>query len=166
MLKTLLLTTFISIGAATVAQKTIENPSFSATTSDYVTITHVELQDTATVIDFEVEYFPGWWIQVSSDKTYIQNSQGGEKLFVNSAEGIELNEKHWTPDNGKNVYTLFFHRWTAQFNPLISRRKTGRYLTLNLSPKRGNHLSRMNYKETGCAPMEATNGCTAFAMIK
>ncbi|MFW5645558.1 MAG: hypothetical protein ACOCZL_06560, partial [Bacteroidota bacterium] len=90
------------------SQKIIENPKFSATTAPYVKITRIELQDTSTVLDFEVDYFPGWWIQVSSSETSIQNSKGGNKLYVTSAEGIELDKKVNTPKNGKNIYTLYF----------------------------------------------------------
>ncbi len=90
------------------SQKIIENPKFSATTAPYVKITRIELQDTTTVLDFEVEYFPGWWIQVSSSETYIQNSEGGDKHYVTRAEGIELDKRVNTPENGKNIYTLYF----------------------------------------------------------
>jgi hypothetical protein len=108
MRKILILTTLALIGLSSFGQKIIEDPYFSATTANYVKITKIELQDTVTKIDFEVKYFPKWWISISSDKTYIQNSKGGEKLFVKSAEGIILNEKHWTPEDGINIYTLYF----------------------------------------------------------
>jgi thiol-disulfide isomerase/thioredoxin len=108
-MKKISMLTFIAlIGLNVFAQKTIVNPKFSATTANYVKITKIELLDTATVIDFEVTYFPKWWINISSDKTYIQNSNGGEKLYVKSADGIILNEKHWTPESGINNYTLYF----------------------------------------------------------
>lgn len=90
------------------SQKIIENPKFSATTAPYVKITRIELQDTTTVLDFDVEYFPGWWIQVSSTETYIQNSEGGDKHYVTRAKGIELDKRVNTPENGKNIYTLYF----------------------------------------------------------
>lgn len=108
MKKNLILITLILISQSLFAQKTIENPNFGATTANYVKIIKIELQDTVTKIDFKVKYFPKWWISISSDKTYIQNSNGGKKLFVKSAEGIILNEKHWTPESGINVYTLYF----------------------------------------------------------
>ncbi|MFY0715355.1 TlpA family protein disulfide reductase [Seonamhaeicola sp. NFXS20] len=108
MRKILILTTLALIGLSSFGQKIIENPDFSATTANYVKITKIELQDTVTKIDFEVKYFPKWWIKISSDKTYIQNSKGGEKLFVKSAKGIILNKKHNTPESGINLYTLYF----------------------------------------------------------
>jgi hypothetical protein len=74
-MKKISMLTFIAlIGLNVFAQKTIVNPKFSATSANYVKITKIELLDTATVIDFEVTYFPKWWINISTDKTYIQNS--------------------------------------------------------------------------------------------
>lgn len=89
-------------------QKTIKNPRFSATTAEFVKITKIELQDTVTIIDFEVTFIPKWWIMVSTNDTYIQDSNGGEKYYVKSADGIVLNERKWTPEDGVNVYTLYF----------------------------------------------------------
>lgn len=108
MKKTLLFIASMCLSLSSFTQKIVENPVFSATTASYVKITKIELQDTITKIDFEVEYFPNWWINVSSDETYIQNSTGGEKLYVTRAEGIKLNERHWTPESGINNYTLYF----------------------------------------------------------
>lgn len=90
------------------SQKIIENPSFSASTHSYVKIKNIELLDSVTIIDFEVTFRPNQWIRVLKNKTYIQDSKGGEKLYVKRANGIELNEKHWTPENGVNNYTLYF----------------------------------------------------------
>lgn len=108
-MKKLLLTTALTLTSIYLsAQAVIENPRFSATTASYVKIKKIELRDTTTKIDFEVVYTPNWWISVSSDETYIQNSKGGEKLYVKRAEGIKLNEQHWTPESGVNAYTLYF----------------------------------------------------------
>ncbi len=108
MKKQLLFLSFSIICSTVFSQKIITNPKFSATTAPNVNITRIELQDTATVFDFEVDFFPGWWIKVSSAETCIQSSKGGEKLYVTKAEGIEMDTKHRTPKNGKNLYTLYF----------------------------------------------------------
>jgi thiol-disulfide isomerase/thioredoxin len=89
------------------AQRVIENPNFKGTTASYIKILKIELTDTATAIDFRVHFSPNMWIRVPSD-TYIQNSAGGDKLFVRSAKGIKINEEHFTPENGVNEYTLYF----------------------------------------------------------
>lgn len=90
------------------SQKSVISPKFSATTASYVNITGIELNDTITALNFEVDYFPGWWINVSSDKTFIRESKGGKKLYVKRSEGITLNKNHNTPASGKNIYTLYF----------------------------------------------------------
>lgn len=108
MKKLLLLVSFTLISLSLFAQTVIENPRYAATTANYVKITKIELQDTLTKIDFEVSYFPNWWIRVSSSETYIQNSNGGDKYYVKRAEGIKLDENHWTPESGMNKYTLYF----------------------------------------------------------
>lgn len=108
MKKLLLLFSLTLIGLSLFAQTIVENPRFAATTVSYVKITKIELHDSLTKIDFETTYFPNWWIRVSSEDTYIQNSEGGEKLYVTRAEGIKLNEEHWTPESGMNKYTLYF----------------------------------------------------------
>ncbi len=108
MKKVLFIIPFFLLNLSIFSQKIITSPKFSATTSNFVKITRIELQDTLTKIDFEVDYFPNWGIIINSKETYIQNSNGGEKLYVKGAEGIKLNEMHKTPENGKNVYSLYF----------------------------------------------------------
>lgn len=107
-MKKLIVTTLLScIFLFTHAQKVIEWPEFKGTTASYLKILKIELHDTATLIDFRVRYVPGYWIQVSDD-TWIQDSEGGEKLFVKNGKGIKINEQHITPENGLNEYTLIF----------------------------------------------------------
>jgi thiol-disulfide isomerase/thioredoxin len=107
-MKTLILISILFILAHSLsAQKVIERPAFKGTTASYIKILKIELQDTATVIDFRVHYGPGLWIRVPNE-TWITDSNGGEKLFVKSAKGIKINEEHFTPENGVNDYTLYF----------------------------------------------------------
>lgn len=90
------------------SQKIIDHPNFSSTTAPNVNISRIELSDTATVLNFEVTYFPYWWIHIDSAKTFIQDSHGGEKLYVKRSEGIALNKNKDTPESGKNIYRLIF----------------------------------------------------------
>ncbi len=108
MKKPLFLSIALLISLASFSQTVIENPEFSATTAQMVNMSRIELQDTVTVVDFEVNYFPDYWISISSKDTYLQNSRGGEKLFVKRAKGIKLDERHFTPESGKIHYTLYF----------------------------------------------------------
>ncbi len=93
-----------SLGAQ---KKVIENPSFKGTTASYIKVLKVELSDTATAIDFRVHYTPNMWIRVPKE-TWIQDSKGGEKLYVKSAKGIIIDTEHFTPESGVNDYTLYF----------------------------------------------------------
>jgi len=88
--------------------KIIEDPADGGSTAPYVKITKLELRDTTTILHFKVNYRPGWWIQVNADKTHIQNSEGGESLYVLKADGITLNKKHWMDETGSHNYTLYF----------------------------------------------------------
>ena len=89
------------------AQKVIEWPEFKGTTAPFIKILKIELHDTATVMDLRVHFAPNNWIRVP-EETWIQDSKGGEKLYVKHAKGIKINEKHFTPENGLNEYTLYF----------------------------------------------------------
>ncbi len=107
------------LGIQAYPQRIIDHPRFAATTSPNVQITKIELSDTAAVLYFEVSYFPKLSIRVSSDKTYIQNSKGGDQLYVKRADGIELNKWIKINETGKHSYKLFFpplNRETVLFN--------------------------------------------------
>ena len=106
-MRKIILFTSLCFFVFSVYAQTIEWPVFKGTTASYIKILKIELTDTATVMDFRVHFSPNMWIRVPSD-TYIQNSAGGDKLFVRSAKGIKINEEHFTPENGINEYTLYF----------------------------------------------------------
>lgn len=89
------------------AQKIIEWPEFKGTTAPYIKILKIELHDTATIMDFRVHFAPDNWIRIPKE-TWIQDSNGGEKLYVKSAKGIEIDTEHFTPESGINEYTLYF----------------------------------------------------------
>ena len=89
------------------SQKTIDNPKFSTATTPYVKITEIELYDTVTVLNLEITRYPKMSGKVASDKTYIQDSKGGNKLFVKHA-CIAQSKYQNPPEPGKNFYTLYF----------------------------------------------------------
>lgn len=107
MKKVMLLTLLVLSVCQGFAQKTIEWPVFKGSNCNYVKILKIELSDTATVMDFRIHFTPNMWIKIP-DETYIQNSAGGDKLFVRSAKGIKINEEHFTPENGINEFTVYF----------------------------------------------------------
>ena len=88
------------------SQKIIDNPKHGMSTLPG-NITKIELSDTATMLHFHVKYKPGRWISIPK-KTFIQDVNGGEKLFVTKTEGIPLGEKYTIPESGEVSYKLFF----------------------------------------------------------
>ena len=107
-MKKAFLFTFASFfSLVSMSQIVIEHPQFSATTVENVQITKITLYDTVTAVAFKANYIPHHGFQGPTEDTYIQVSQGGEKLFVKWAKGIVLNQ-HITAESGKNTYTLFF----------------------------------------------------------
>ena len=147
MIKVLSLAILILLSLPIFSQRVIENPKFSATTANFVKITRIELQDTATRIDFEVEYFPNWWIIISSTESYIQNSQGGDKLLITGAEGIKLDERHKTPPSGKNIYTLYFPPIDPSVGSIDYLESSWKIFDIELSPKE--HFSLIPEKLQG-----------------
>lgn len=97
----------ISCSLAHAAKRTISNPKFSASSSDNVQITRIEVDDLETVIYLSVRQPEGSDVLVSP-KTYIQSSDGGEKLFVTRSEGITLNESQAIPKSQQLSFVLHF----------------------------------------------------------
>lgn len=95
------------IGLSSYAQKIINNPKFHAATADNVSITRIELQDTCTILHFTVMEPPGGSFNIPPE-SYIQPSDGGEKLQVLRAVGANLGESVSVSETGKVSYKLFF----------------------------------------------------------
>ncbi len=89
------------------AQKVIEKPPYLAASSNSLVITRVELRDTCTILDCTVRQPGGQWISIPAE-TYIEPSVGGERLYVKSAEGVELIKQVPMPKEGVISYRLFF----------------------------------------------------------
>ncbi|WP_303921051.1 TlpA disulfide reductase family protein [Draconibacterium sediminis] len=96
----------ILIVCTSFAQKIVTNPDVGFSTSSNVSIKKLEINDTATILDFRTEYTPGNWIFIPKE-SYIQ-PVGGEKLFLSSAKGIPVGEQYIMPDSGVVHYQLVF----------------------------------------------------------
>ena len=101
-----LLALFFGITGA-FAQRIVENPKYTARNSPTVDIAKIELRDTATVIYCDVTFPSKWWIKLPST-TYIQSTDGSEKLSITHSEGIKMEEEFWMPESGKTSYVLYF----------------------------------------------------------
>jgi len=89
------------------SQTVINNPKTGFSTSGNVNLTKIEVSDTATILSFRTYSRPGDWISIP-DKTYIQDTNGTEKMYIKSAEGIKVNEQYIMPESGNVTYRLFF----------------------------------------------------------
>ncbi|TNJ42574.1 TlpA family protein disulfide reductase [Tamlana fucoidanivorans] len=87
-------------------QKSIDNPECGLNGIPG-TITKIELNDSNTVLHFHIKVKPGIWISVPK-KSFIQDVNNGEKLFVTKAEGIEIGVKHTMDESGEVTYALYF----------------------------------------------------------
>jgi len=89
------------------AQTTIPNPKTGLSTANNIQITKIELSDTATILSFDVQYTPKWWINIPVE-TFIRPINSNDKYCVKYSEGITLNKRFFMPENGKTSYRLFF----------------------------------------------------------
>lgn len=89
------------------SQTTIPNPKTGLSTASNIQISKIELTDTATILSFDVQYTPKWWINIPP-KTFIQPINSNKKYFVKYSEGITLNKRFFMPESGKTSYRLFF----------------------------------------------------------
>lgn len=102
----LLITLLILVAASVKAQtKTVELPRASFSNTRTVEIGKVVLTDTATVLNVEAFFRPGYWIKIVSD-SYLQAD--GKKYMIRSGEGIELDSLFWMPESGRASFTLTF----------------------------------------------------------
>lgn len=108
-MKKIIIILFLGLFSTTVfAQKVIENPDFGFANLPGA-ITKIERLDTTTVLHFRIKTSPGSWMSIPK-KTFIQDVDGGDKLFVTKTEGIPLAERYFMPESGEVNYKLFFSR--------------------------------------------------------
>lgn len=85
--------------------KTVERPPVMYGNTRLVEFSKVTLSDTATVLDVEATYQPGYWIKIVSD-TYLK--AGDKKYMVLHGEGITLDSLFWMPQSGQASFKLVF----------------------------------------------------------
>lgn len=85
--------------------KTVNLPTATYANTQTVEIAKVMLSDTATVIDIEAFFIPGYWIKIVTE-SYLQAD--GKKYMIRSGEGIDLDSLFWMPESGRASFTLTF----------------------------------------------------------
>jgi thiol-disulfide isomerase/thioredoxin len=114
MKKNLLALLLLGIPFILLSQK-IESPRTGFTTVPYVRIKSIEINDTATILDFHTTFRPGSWIKIPED-TFIKAGNDTVKIYVTSTEGIPLGEEFYMPPSGETEYKVIF----PPVGPLVS----------------------------------------------
>lgn len=97
---------FILVSMAIQAQhNVVEKPVSMHSNTTTLEIHRVTLTDTATVLDMDAFFRPGWWIRVVSDSYLMAD---GKKYMIRSGEGIELDSLFWMPASGETSFKLVF----------------------------------------------------------
>lgn len=108
----ILVTLLVSCGVF--SQKIIDKPDYGLSNVPG-SLTKIELTDSATIIHFSIKYYPGQWIFIPKE-SYIQDVNGGEKIFVTKTEGIPLGERYIIPASGEVSYQLYFPKLNSAIN--------------------------------------------------
>lgn len=86
-------------------RRAVERPPVMYGNTHSVEFSKVTLSDTATVLDVEATYQPGYWIRIASD-TYLK--AGDKKYMIRHGEGITLDSLFWMPQSGQASFKLVF----------------------------------------------------------
>ncbi|MFA5651576.1 MAG: hypothetical protein WC914_10625, partial [Proteiniphilum sp.] len=84
--------------AAQAQNRIVEKPASMHSNTTTVEIGKVTLTDTATVVDIEAFFQPGWWIRIVSDSYLLAD---GKKYMIRDGEGIDLDSLFWMPASGE-----------------------------------------------------------------
>jgi len=97
----------LSLGACSKpGPRSIELPSFAATTASSIDVRGVELTDSNTVLNIHASYTPGWWIRVDSATTIKAN--GKDYRLIGSSENFKIGGHFTLPESGEDDFTLIF----------------------------------------------------------
>jgi thiol-disulfide isomerase/thioredoxin len=103
------LTLILLLCVLTVSAKnlTIKNPSCDFKTTGIYEITKIELGKKETRVTVCTKFIPNWWITFSK-KTYIQNSEGGERIIATGIEGCNFDQQVFMPEDGDSTFVVIF----------------------------------------------------------
>lgn len=139
-MKSIIFITLITANSLIVNAQTILNPKISARSVSevYVQINQIELTDDRTTISFTVRQAEGGSIIFIPEETYIVPSEGGEKLFLQKAKGIEINKKVTMSKNGRQSFKLYFPKIEKNVNKINYRggneNNNWNFFEININP--------------------------------
>jgi len=96
------------------AQKIIDKPNYGLSNIPG-SITKIELTAEATILYFHIKYPTGQWIFIPKE-SYIQDVNGGDKIFVTKTEGIPMGERYIISESGEVNYQLYFPKLDKAVN--------------------------------------------------
>lgn len=97
----------LSLGACSnPGPRSVEMPSFAATSTTSIDVRGVELTDSNTVLNIHVTYRPGWWISVDSATTI--KAGGKDYRLIGSSDNFEIGGHFTLPESGEDDFTLIF----------------------------------------------------------
>lgn len=85
--------------------RVVDYPFISYANTDILDITRVEMCDTATIVRFDANYIPKYWISVG--KGAVLKAEGKE-YALKTTQDIVPGEKLWMPESGQTSFTLIF----------------------------------------------------------
>lgn len=104
------------VTASTFSQRIIDKPEYGMSNLPGI-ITKIVLTPDATILHFYLQYQAGGSISIPK-KSFIQDSNGGEKLVVTKTEGIPLAKQYTIPESGEVRYQLYFPKLNSTVNSI------------------------------------------------
>ncbi len=71
-----------------------------------LTVTRVELSDTATIVSFHATNKPGWWIRMAKRSVLVDDT--GKKYKARYGDGITLSKQFTMPESGEADFRVVF----------------------------------------------------------
>lgn len=122
----LLLLPLVTVAMSAAKKKTVtwQQAGMMYKNAKELSVTKVELTDTATTLYMHVEYRPKYWIRIAAG-CFLQDLQGG-RFALKAADGIKPGEKFYMPESGEHDFTLRFEplpNGTKMFDLLESEKE-------------------------------------------
>ncbi|MFC0876238.1 TlpA family protein disulfide reductase [Saccharicrinis sp. FJH2] len=103
----LLLACLVVLTSNVYSQAKIENPETGFNTATYLTLESLELQDSATILNFKLVKRKDWSFAIPK-LSYIQEIGKEDRLYVKKSIGVELSKSTKMPESGEFRYSLIF----------------------------------------------------------
>lgn len=107
------LTMLTVVGAKNI--RTINNPSFTVSSTYTFQIEKVDINKESTVLHCVSYNHPGWWFKIASSSYLLVD---GKKIKVNSAEGIKMDTNITVDSTRQCRYSLIFPAISAKTNSI------------------------------------------------